>query len=191
MTHVLVLNGPNLNLLGSREPEIYGTDTLADIEARLADQARAANCQLSCFQSNAEHELVDRLHLAKQENVDFIVFNPGAFTHTSIALRDALLGVEIPFIEIHLSNVHAREISQRARSLREPPMHLTMRLTASVVGYCQSTSQSGHMPGIRDCHLALDQCNSQPDGTGPILPLLQETAPLARSSARTPAASRP
>jgi 3-dehydroquinate dehydratase-2 len=109
MTHVLVLNGPNLNLLGSREPEVYGTDTLADIEARLNAQAQAANCQLSCFQSNAEHELVDRLHLAKQENVDFIVFNPGAFTHTSIALRDALLGVEIPFIEVHLSNVHARE----------------------------------------------------------------------------------
>ena len=109
MTHVLVLNGPNLNLLGSREPEVYGTDTLADIEARLNTQAQAANCQLSCFQSNAEHELVDRLHLAKQENVDFIVFNPGAFTHTSIALRDALLGVEIPFIEVHLSNVHARE----------------------------------------------------------------------------------
>ena len=109
MTHVLVLNGPNLNLLGSREPEVYGTDTLADIEARLKTQAQAANCQLSCFQSNAEHELVDRLHLAKQENVDFIVFNPGAFTHTSIALRDALLGVEIPFIEVHLSNVHARE----------------------------------------------------------------------------------
>lgn len=109
MKHVLVLNGPNLNLLGSREPDVYGTDTLADIEARLTVQARAANCQLSCFQSNAEHELIDRLHLAKQESVDFIVFNPGAFTHTSIALRDALLGVEIPFIEIHLSNVHARE----------------------------------------------------------------------------------
>jgi 3-dehydroquinate dehydratase-2 len=109
MTHVLILNGPNLNLLGSREPEVYGTDTLADIEARLNTQAQAANCQLSCFQSNAEHELVDRLHLAKQESVDYIVFNPGAFTHTSIALRDALLGVEIPFIEVHLSNVHARE----------------------------------------------------------------------------------
>lgn len=109
MTHVLVLNGPNLNLLGTREPEVYGSDTLADIEARLEAQAAELGVRLSCFQSNAEHELVDRVHVAREEGVDYIILNPGAFTHTSIALRDALLGVAIPFLEVHLSNVHARE----------------------------------------------------------------------------------
>jgi 3-dehydroquinate dehydratase-2 len=108
MSHLLLLNGPNLNLLGHREPEIYGTATLADIESLLKSQAGAAGHRLEVFQSNAEHELIDRLHAARG-NVDFILLNPGAFTHTSVALRDALLGVAIPFIELHLSNVAARE----------------------------------------------------------------------------------
>jgi len=109
MAKLLVLNGPNLNLLGSREPEIYGFDTLADIDARLTSQCTANGHELSCYQSNAEHELVNRIHLAKEQGCGFIVINPGAFTHTSIAIRDALLGVQIPFIEVHLSNVNARE----------------------------------------------------------------------------------
>ena len=106
---ILLLNGPNLNLLGTREPEVYGSETLADIEARLIDTADARGALVTCIQSNAEHELVDAVHQAKLLDVGFIVINPGAFTHTSIALRDALLGVAIPFIEVHLSNVHARE----------------------------------------------------------------------------------
>ena len=107
MAQILVLNGPNLNLLGTREPGHYGQDTLASIEARLAKLA--GNHSLSCFQSNAEHALIDKVHQAGVEGVDFILLNPAALTHTSIALRDALLGVQIPFIEVHLSNVHARE----------------------------------------------------------------------------------
>lgn len=109
MTKLLVLNGPNLNLLGRREPEIYGSDTLADINVRLEAQAEAAGAALECFQSNAEHILIERIHAAGGDGTDFIIFNPGAYTHTSVALRDALLGVGIPFIELHLSNVHARE----------------------------------------------------------------------------------
>ena len=106
---ILVVHGPNLNLLGSREPEVYGRDTLIDIDNRLKSQAAVANVTLETFQSNAEGALIDRIHGAKVDGVRFIVINPGAFTHTSIALRDALLAVEIPFIEVHLSNVHARE----------------------------------------------------------------------------------
>ncbi|MFO0115881.1 MAG: type II 3-dehydroquinate dehydratase [Betaproteobacteria bacterium] len=110
MAHrILVVHGPNLNLLGSREPEVYGRDTLIDIDNRLKSQAAVANVTLETFQSNAEGALIDRIHGAKVDGVRFIVINPGAFTHTSIALRDALLAVEIPFIEVHLSNVHARE----------------------------------------------------------------------------------
>ena len=109
MAKLLVLHGPNLNLLGSREPEIYGYDTLADINARLQAQAEAGGHSIEFLQSNAEHELVDAVHSAKPAGVGCIIINPGAYTHTSIALRDALLGVSIPFIEIHLSNVHARE----------------------------------------------------------------------------------
>ncbi|WP_078118051.1 type II 3-dehydroquinate dehydratase [Thiosocius teredinicola] len=107
MAHILVLNGPNLNLLGSREPAVYGQDTLADIEARLVELATGH--QLSFFQSNAEYAIIDRIHAAGTEGVNFILINPAALTHTSIALRDALLGVAIPFIEVHLSNVFARE----------------------------------------------------------------------------------
>ena len=106
---LLLLNGPNLNLLGTREPTVYGQQTLAQIEQALTDQARAAGAELSTLQSNAEHELVDAVQAAAGSGVDFILINPGAFTHTSIALRDALLAVGIPFIEVHLSNVHARE----------------------------------------------------------------------------------
>lgn len=109
MAKILLLHGPNLNLLGTREPDLYGADTLADIDARLAEQARAAGHDLETFQSNAEHELVDAVQRAKADAVAHIVINPAAFTHTSVALRDALLSVAIPFIEVHLSNVHARE----------------------------------------------------------------------------------
>ncbi|MFT4463622.1 MAG: type II 3-dehydroquinate dehydratase [Sodalis sp. (in: enterobacteria)] len=106
--HILLLNGPNLNLLGTREPDKYGHTTLADIIADLSTLAGCLGAELSHFQSNAEHALIDRIHQARG-NIDFIVINPAAFTHTSVALRDALLAVNIPFIEIHLSNVHARE----------------------------------------------------------------------------------
>ena len=108
MAELLLLNGPNLNLLGTREPEIYGHDTLASIESRLAAQAKDLGHGLVSFQSNAEHALIDRLHAARGQ-ADFVLFNPGAFTHTSVALRDAFLSVAIPFIELHLSNVAARE----------------------------------------------------------------------------------
>ncbi len=113
MPSVLLLNGPNLNLLGLREPAIYGADTLADIELRLKDLAQRLGCTLDCFQTNAEHELIECIHRAFREAVDFIVINPGAFTHTSVALRDAFLATRIPFIELHLSNVHARESFRR------------------------------------------------------------------------------
>lgn len=109
MANLLLLHGPNLNLLGTREPEVYGGQTLELINHRLIDIADAAGHSLKALQSNAEHELIDSIHNAVSEGVDFIIINPGAFTHTSIALRDALLGVSIPFIEVHLSNVHARE----------------------------------------------------------------------------------
>ncbi len=109
MASLLLINGPNLNLLGSREPGIYGSTDLSELERRLAAQASQLGHQLACFQSNAEHEIVDRVQAAGSEQVDFILLNPGAFTHTSIAIRDALLAVSIPFIEIHLSNVFARE----------------------------------------------------------------------------------
>ena len=107
--HILLLNGPNLNLLGTREPSVYGHETLADVATRLAASGNAQGTQVTCIQSNAEHELLDAVHQAKSLQVDYILINPGAFTHTSIALRDALLGVAIPFIEVHISNVHARE----------------------------------------------------------------------------------
>jgi 3-dehydroquinate dehydratase-2 len=109
MVRILVLNGPNLNLLGTREPEIYGHDTLAGIVARLAPIAAQRGATLVDFQSNAEHALIDRVHAAKSEGVAAILLNPGGFTHTSVALRDALLGVGLPFYEVHLSNTYARE----------------------------------------------------------------------------------
>ncbi len=108
MSNLLLLNGPNLGLLGHREPEVYGTTTLADIEAQLREQAADFGHSLEAYQSDAEHELIERVHAARG-SVDFILFNPAAFTHTSVALRDALLAVEIPFVEVHLSNVASRE----------------------------------------------------------------------------------
>lgn len=113
MAKILVLHGPNLNLLGVREPDIYGRTTLADINTALAARAQAAGHELVWFQSNAEHELIGRIHQARDEQTALILFNPGAFTHTSIALRDALAAVAIPFVEVHLSNVHAREPFRR------------------------------------------------------------------------------
>ena len=115
---ILILHGPNLNLLGSREPEVYGYDTLDDINTRIR-AAAPAGVLVDALQSNAEHELVDAVHQAKQDGVDFIIINPGAYTHTSIALRDAFLGVSIPFIEVHLSNVHAREAFRQTSYLSD------------------------------------------------------------------------
>lgn len=107
--NLLLLNGPNLNLLGTREPGTYGASTLADIEQAAQAQAKAAGAQLACYQSNHEGALIDRIHAARTEGVDFIVINPGGYTHTSVALRDALAGVAIPFIEVHISNIYRRE----------------------------------------------------------------------------------
>jgi 3-dehydroquinate dehydratase II len=109
MARILLLNGPNLNLLGEREPGLYGSQTLAEIEANLSRLAQGGGHELSCLQSNAEHELIARVHATRTDATKFALLNPGAFTHTSIALRDALLGVKLPFIEIHLSNIFARE----------------------------------------------------------------------------------
>ena len=109
MKNIILLNGPNLNLLGTREKEIYGSLTLEEIEKNLLKIAKEKSVNLSCLQSNAEHELVDAIQAAKNDNVSCILFNPGAFTHTSVALRDAILGVDIPMIEIHISNIYGRE----------------------------------------------------------------------------------
>ena len=109
MAKLLLLNGPNLNLLGSREPDVYGSETLEDIAKNLKTIAQSEGHQLDHFQSNSETDLINKIHQAAQEETQFILFNPAAYTHTSIALRDALLGTQIPFIEIHLSNVHQRE----------------------------------------------------------------------------------
>ena len=111
--NLLVLNGPNLNLLGTREPEIYGTDTLESIEKRAVAVARESGHELLAFQSNAEHELIGRIQRAASEGVAFVIINPGGYTHTSVALRDALLGTHLPFIELHLSNTQAREPFRR------------------------------------------------------------------------------
>jgi 3-dehydroquinate dehydratase II len=113
MARVLLLNGPNLNLLGSREPGIYGADTLELIEKRTAEVAREVGHELSAFQSNAEHELIEQIHRAPAGGIGFLIFNPGAFTHTSVALRDAITAVRLPFIEVHLSNTYAREPFRR------------------------------------------------------------------------------
>lgn len=113
MSVILLLNGPNLNLLGSREPGHYGQRTLDDIETELVQKAAALGHRLIAFQSNSEAALIERIHAAPDEGVGFVLINPAAFTHTSVALRDALLGVGLPFIEIHLSNVHAREPFRR------------------------------------------------------------------------------
>ena len=106
---ILVINGPNLNLLGTREPEIYGATTLADVEAAVVAQGADAGVEVVCFQSNHEGAIVDRLHTARTDGTQFVIINPGAYTHTSVAIRDAFAGVEIPFCEVHISNVHKRE----------------------------------------------------------------------------------
>lgn len=110
---VLIINGPNLNLLGTREPEIYGSTTLSDIEALLRQRAEQLAVNIDFLQSNAEHILIDRIHAARSDGTEFIIINPGAFTHTSVALRDALAGVALPFVEVHISNVHSREPFRR------------------------------------------------------------------------------
>src|ERR1700736_5067379 len=109
MARILLLNGPNLNLLGSREPQIYGSATLADVERKLVGLARARGHELVAAQSNAEHELIGKIHSTKREGIGFVIINPGAYTHTSIALRDAFLAVAVPFIEVHITNIFARE----------------------------------------------------------------------------------
>jgi len=119
MAKILLLNGPNLNLLGTREPQVYGPGTLADVEATAAKLAAQRGVALECLQSNHEGVLIDRIHAARLDGTDYIVINPGGLTHTSVALRDALAGVAIPFIEVHVSNVHARE-SFRHRSFLSP-----------------------------------------------------------------------
>lgn len=106
---VWVIHGPNLNLLGSREPDIYGTDTLSSINKRLQQLAKSHECALECFQSNFEGALIERIHAAKMQGIAFIIINPAGLTHTSVSLRDALAGVDIPFVEVHLSNIHKRE----------------------------------------------------------------------------------
>ena len=113
MARVLLLNGPNLNLLGTREPDLYGAETLESIERRVKDVGRELGHELLTFQSNAEHELITRIHTARSEGVEFLIVNPGAFTHTSIALRDAILATAVPFIEVHLTNTQARESFRR------------------------------------------------------------------------------
>lgn len=107
--NLLLLNGPNLNLLGSREPEVYGATSLKEIELAATEQVQAAHGRITCFQSNHEGQLIDQIHTARQTGVDAIVINPGGLTHTSVALRDALAGVAIPFVEVHISNIYRRE----------------------------------------------------------------------------------
>ncbi|CAN5135167.1 type II 3-dehydroquinate dehydratase [soil metagenome] len=136
---LLVLHGPNLNLLGVREPEVYGRDTLADIDARLAAIATAERAEVSTFQTNHEGALIDRIHAARGE-ADMIVINPGGLTHTSVSLRDALVGVSIPFVEVHLSNVHARE-SFRHRSF----------LSGVAVGVIMGLGAQGYEAAVRFC----------------------------------------
>ena len=145
---ILVIHGPNLNLLGQREPEVYGYLTLEDINQQLIQQAQSQNIQLETFQSNWEGALVDRIHEAKQQGIAFIVINPAAFTHTSVALRDALLGVEIPFIEVHLSNVHAREAFRHHSYLSDKAVGvicgLGARGYAAAVDYAIAQIQPSH-----------------------------------------------
>ncbi|MCV9879766.1 type II 3-dehydroquinate dehydratase [Brenneria izbisi] len=137
--HILLLNGPNLNLLGAREPDKYGKTTLAEIVSNLETQAQALNVVFSHLQSNAEHVLIDRIHQARG-NTDFILINPAAFTHTSVALRDALLAVAIPFIEIHLSNVHAREAFRHHSYLSDIAVGVICGLGAEGYNYALQTA---------------------------------------------------
>lgn len=137
--HILLLNGPNLNMLGTREPDKYGDQTLARIVNTLENEAKVLNVSLSHLQSNAEFALIDRIHQAK-DNVNFILINPAAFTHTSVALRDALLAVSIPFIEIHLSNVHAREPFRHHSYLSDKAVGVICGLGADGYSYALQTA---------------------------------------------------
>jgi 3-dehydroquinate dehydratase-2 len=145
---VLLLNGPNVNLLGTREPHLYGRDTLAQIEQRLAARAKAAGVKLECLQTNHEGVAVDRVQQAQRDYVGFIILNPAAFTYSSVALRDALTAVQIPFIEVHLSNIHARE-PWRAHS------HFTAVAVGSILGL-----------GSRGYDLALEYAIERLKGSG-------------------------
>ena len=145
---VLLLNGPNLNLLGTRQPHLYGRDTLAQIERRLAARAKAAGVKLECLQTNHEGVAVDRVQQAQRDYVGFIILNPAAFTYSSVALRDALTAVQIPFIEVHLSNIHARE-PWRAHS------HFTAVAVGSILGL-----------GSRGYDLALEYAIERLKGSG-------------------------
>ncbi|MDT7526760.1 MULTISPECIES: type II 3-dehydroquinate dehydratase [Idiomarinaceae] len=140
-SRLLLLNGPNLNLLGTREPDIYGSQTLNDIEHQLRQQAEQLNLVLDCRQSNAEHQLLEWIHEARTTHVDFILINPGAFTHTSIALRDALAGVAIPFIEVHLSNIHAREAFRKHSYLSDLAVGVICGLGAQGYGLALQAAQ--------------------------------------------------
>lgn len=133
MAKFLVLHGPNLNLLGQREPEVYGTTTLKEIDDSIRARAESNGHQVTTFQSNAEHELVDRVQAAGKDQTDFIIINPGAYTHTSIALRDAFLSVKVPFIEVHLSNVFARDEFRRRSYLSDIAVALISG--AGAIGY--------------------------------------------------------
>ncbi len=141
MATFLVIHGPNLNLLGQREPEVYGTTTLDEINQQIEEFAESIGHQLTSYQSNAEHELIDRIQEAKKEGVDFIIINPGAFTHTSIALRDTLLGINIPFIEVHLSNVFAREEFRRQSYLSDIAVGIISGMGA--LGYSLAIQAAG------------------------------------------------
>ena len=149
MTQILVIHGPNLNLLGSREPDIYGADTLDDINNTLAQRAKEAGVDLDSFQSNNEGDIVSRIQQAGQQGIDMIVINPAAYTHTSVALRDALLATAIPFVEVHLSNVHARETFRKHSYLSDIAVGIiggfgidSYRLALdAAIGYCQRTRQ--------------------------------------------------
>ena len=131
---ILVLNGPNLNLLGQREPDVYGHQTLDDIIHNLSEQAKKINIELSHLQSNREYEIIEKIHMSVND-IDFIIINPAAFTHTSVALRDALLGVNIPFIEVHLSNVHAREAFRQHSYLSDVALGVICGLGAKSYEY--------------------------------------------------------
>tara|TARA_B100000900_G_C20259203_1_gene585239 strand:- start:72 stop:503 length:432 start_codon:yes stop_codon:yes gene_type:complete len=133
--NVLVLNGPNLNLLGSREPDVYGTETLNDIQNKLSAIATKNSVNINFYQSNSENDLIDELHKAKLNSVDYVIINPGAFTHTSIALRDAFLGVNIPFIEIHISNIYSREEFRKKSFLSDISLGLITGLGVSGYEY--------------------------------------------------------
>lgn len=138
---ILVLNGPNLNMLGKREPGIYGSQSLTDIIEQLTEEATKHQIELSHLQSNAEHLLIDAIHQAYQV-VDFIIINPAAFTHTSVALRDALLSVDIPFIEVHLSNVHARESFRQHSYLSDKAVGVICGLGAQGYSYALASAAS-------------------------------------------------